>query len=198
MTENLDALMAADAPDNSELLAVIRLMIAKRRDLDLEVKDAEENLEYLKKYRRNLELEILPTKFAEAGIDSLGIPAEGNHPAVEARLGPYCHASIPASWPAPKKQEAFETLDRLGVGGLVRRVVTVELPPGDHRWEVLKRAAEELGLVVEVAMTVPWSTLTAAVRDLMTQPESRRPQASDLDAIGAHVGKIVKLKEPRG
>lgn len=194
---DLDAQMLADAPDHTDKLAAIRDRIARRRDVDFEIKDAEQRVSDLKAEKRALELEVLPTMFAEVGVDSLGLPASGNLPAVQASLGPYCHASIPASWPAEKKRAAFDVLQRLGVGGLVRRTVTVELPPGDPRWQQVADFVVGLDLTPRLDLTVPWQTLTAAVRDLMAKPEASRPTAGDLDAIGAFVGRIVKLKEQK-
>lgn len=190
---DLDRQMASDAPDISDQLEQIRQKLARRRDIDLEVKDAEQRLEELQGERRKLELEVLPTMFAEARIDNLGLPPDGNHPGVSAKLQDFVRANIPAGWPEEKRKAAFETLNSLGLHGLPRRTVSVSLPPGDPLHQEIVKKLSDMGLTVEVTVGVPWATLTAAIRDLIEQ--DRKPSQEDLDKVGAFVGKIVKLKE---
>lgn len=196
MTRSLDQQMRDDSPDNTDQLEAIRLKIAERRDLDLQVKDLEERLSAMKAERRSIELEVLPTMFAEAGISTLGIDADGNSPATVAVLQDYVHANIPQSWSQDKKDVAFKTLANLGSADVVRRTVSVYFPKGDDRWQTLVRIIEAAGmnLKAEVTQEVPWNTLTATVRELMKSKTKRRPTAGELDALGAYVGKIVKLK----
>lgn len=187
---DLDEEMRADAPDATDQLAAIRDVVARRRALDREIKEAEDQVGTLTKERKTIELEVLPSLFAEARITSLGVDGD---PAVDAKLQDFVHANIPASWPEEKRKEAFATLDRLNIGGLVRRTVSVSLSPGDPVWEKIVDYLEEQGFSVDVSLGVPWATLTASVRELVEA--GRKPGQEDLDKIGAYVGKIVKLKE---
>ena len=64
------------------------------------------------------------------------------------------------------------------------------------RWPDFVSDLTDRGYSPNVHLEVPWNTLTATVRELM-KSSRRRPTATELDAIGAYVGKIVKLKNQR-
>src|SRR5262249_55713937 len=121
---DLEEAMRHRAVSQAPTLEKIRANIAWKRDLDKKIFDAEEQLSHMKEQRSNLEREVLQDQCAEAEITELTIEANENLPAYEAKLVDYYRANIAASWSAERRQAALETLEKLGLAGLLKATVT--------------------------------------------------------------------------
>jgi hypothetical protein len=187
--EELERDSPAPAADRLEKL---RAAVRARRDLGREIASLEERLDALSKRRHQLDTDALPRMFMEIGVDRIGLPAEGNEPAVDAVLGNLYNASIPAKWDSERRENAFAKLDELGLGAIVRRTVESDFGPGEEGWKYVVDALEKLGVSFSVKDSVHWKTLTAAIQSLCET--GKAPSASDLEVVGAFVGKIVNLK----
>lgn len=172
----------------------LREALRQLRDAQLNVKQLEEALERQKTEVRQMERERLPRMFSEAGINQMGLEADGNHPALSARLSPFYRANIAADWDEDRRTRAFAELERCGAGDLVRHTVTVDVPRGDAA--VLSGITDrlrQLGVNFNIRPSVPWNTLSAWLRE-MVEVHKKLPQ---LDLIGGDVGQVVKIKETR-
>jgi hypothetical protein len=178
--------MPADRLEN------LRALVRARRDLGAEIAALEERLAALGKRRHVFDTDVLPNMFREIGVDRIGLPAEGNHPAIDAVLVDFYKASISDKWDAVRREDAFARLAALGLGALVRRTVESDFAPGEKGWQRVVNALEKLGVSFSVRDRVHWKTLTAAVQSLCE--DGKTPSAADLEAIGAYVGKTVNLK----
>ena len=169
----------------------IRDTMRKARELALEASSIEETLKAKKTEKYKLEHETLPEMFSQAGIDKLGLPAEKNMPAYDAKLKPYYHANIAADWPLEKREAAFKYLIANKHGDLIKTAVTILLGRGDHKLlKKIKQLLKPLKLDVSVDLSVPWGTLTAFVKE---QTEEKKVILK-LDLLGATVGQIVDMK----
>jgi hypothetical protein len=173
-------------------LDALRAMVRKRRDLQAQIADLEDKLSSLVKERTDLDTRVLPNAFEEAGVDRIGLPAEGNHGALDAVLTPFYKASINASWDHRRKDAAFKKLSEMGLDSLVRREVVSDFSPGEMGWKKVVKALEKIGVNFSVRDSVHWKTLTAAVQQLCE--EGKHPGQAALEAIGAYVGKVVTIK----
>jgi hypothetical protein len=173
-------------------LVRVRAMAKNARDLQLDIQNTEEKLDERKTTLRKLMEHDLVDLFYEADIDHLGIPAEGNMPAFDLKLKPFCVANIAASWPEEKKTEAFSWLDEHGAGDMIKSTITIELNRGDLA--LMKKATAALrqsGVEFAVKLAVPHGTLTAFIKE-----QIKKHKTPPLDVLGARVGETIKL-EPR-
>jgi hypothetical protein len=183
-----------DRPAGGDRLEQVRACLRVLRDKECEASDLTQRLRELGSQINEFKHKTLVDVFQEAGVDSLGLPAEGNLPAYDAKLGPYYKANIAAEWDEKRRQAGFQVLEDMGHGEVIRTVVTVSLGRGER-----ERAKQLLDLLAEnkfdcdVGLGVPWNTLTALVR---SEHEARRPFSDEqLEKIGAQVGLAVQLKQ---
>ena len=111
----------------------LKLLEAHVRDLrekEKQIEDLEEELKALRAQVRFIRTQQLPELFYEAQVDHIGLPAEGNRPAVDAKLRKEYKASIPESWPDNKRRAAFDTLDELDMSDLQKITFTVIFEAG--------------------------------------------------------------------
>jgi hypothetical protein len=185
------AAMSAINPDQDKLTA-LRDFIREMRDLELEISDLESRLKDKNSRLKVLQREELPTLFTDAGVDKLGLEAEGNLPAYDATAKPYYKASIAADWPLERQAAGFNWLIENGHGDVVKTVITIEFGRGE-----ISEAAKLKTLLLQKKITyseklgVPWNTLTKLVKSLIEDRGTLPP----LDLLGADVGRIVKLTE---
>ena len=178
------------AYEGSELLNTADELNARLRDAEREKADAEERLREIDQRIQEIKFKTLPDMMQEAGIDRLGLPAQGNLPACDAKLIPYYHANIAAGWEPEKKKAAFDWLEDNGHGDLLKVQVAVTF----GRKEIdaareLEGKLAAMGLQPELSMSVPWSTLTAWLKEQVEKYHNQPP----LDTIGGTVGSVVKL-----
>src|SRR4249919_3390502 len=89
---NVDAALLAEveqdmqAPAPSDKLEIIRDKISEVRDLDYQILSLETQLSEMKRARRDLIFDKLPSMFMQIGLNHIGIAAKGNLPAYDAKL----------------------------------------------------------------------------------------------------------------
>lgn len=187
----LGASRAAPAEDKLERA---RDLVREMRDLTLSIADQEERLREANKKFNELRHKTLPDFFAEVGLRELGLEAEGNEPAYLAKLRPYYKASIAADWDEERRNAAFDALEQHGLGDIIRRVFVVEVDRTNSKAinavRTALRSLEKRGKCsVSEKRDVPWTTLTATVREQLEKGE-----ALPLETLGATVGQIVEVK----
>ena len=106
--------------------------VLKLRNLEDQVKEAEDNLKKLKQEADVISSEVIPTMMIEMNVSTLKL-ADGS--AVEVK--PVYGASIPIA----KKEEAFTWLRNNGLGDLIKNEVTVSFGRNEDN-----KAAEYAGL----------------------------------------------------
>jgi len=176
-------------PDLRVLEDGVRILREKER----EIIDLEDQLKQLRAEVRVIKSQTLPELFYEARVDHIGLPAEGNRPAVDAKLRKEYKASIPESWPDNKRQTAFNTLDELDMSDLQKITFTVIFEAGN------RDAAEEFRgqlnaqqIDFSVKRMVHHATLSAALKERCESGEV--PSLTQLEAIGGFIGTSVDLK----
>jgi|SRR6516164_3724514 hypothetical protein len=169
----------------------VRCQLAQLRDLKLEISQKEDELKQLRGDAYAMEHSSLVDTFNELGITTLSIDADGNLPAVTAKLKPYFKANIEAAWDADRRKAAFDYLHGIGAGDLIKTIFTVALPRNSAAATKKVRAAlDKLGIDYGEEQNVPWNTLTAWLKESYEQGDE-----PELDVIGGTAGQIVTLKE---
>jgi len=165
-------------------------------ELERKIKDANMRL-------WDLQTKDMPALMSDIGQDNVGIPGDPSNPddlGYDIRLTTRTHASIGADWPDDKKDAAFEHLDELGAGDIVRNSVTVSFGKGEaaHREEWLEKV-RGLNLsfdppeLVE-SRTVPWNTLTAWIKEQLRRGRTQDQVQIDLPKLGATHGAYAEIK----
>lgn len=190
--------MAEDTPATSDRMAEIERAMREHGEIARELGDLEQRAKQLADRRTALERERLPELFAAAGIDSHGLAAQGNLPAVDAELTDFFRANIAASWDAERREHGFAVLDELGLGDVISVDVTVHFPRGQEAAATnLVDRLTGMGIEgVEMTRSCKWNVLSAALREHYRL--GGRLTGQQLDAIGGYVGRVVVPKERRG
>jgi hypothetical protein len=173
-------------------LEKIRARLREARSIEKQISSMSEDVDGLKKDLNSLRHETLPDMFIEVGIDNLGIPAEGNLPGYDFKLSPYYRANIGADWPSDRRQQAFDYLEKRGDGDLIKTTITVLLPRDQRKMsKKIEVFLRKLKVNYSVDLSVPWSTLTAYVKEQIEKNDAVLP----LETLGAQVGNVVKMNE---
>jgi hypothetical protein len=163
------------------------------RDLDAEIESLNERVEAKDKERKRIVTKELPDMMNELGIPSLEIEAEGNQPAYVVRRMPFYHANIKADWPPENKERAFALLKEMGAPDMLKTIITIELGKGTTALvKKIHVALKKLKVPATMTRGVPYSTLTAFVRELYENNQSLTPQ--QMEILGASVGTIASIK----
>lgn len=191
---------AASAPDyitteevSEDVLEQIRGHMRTARDHEARIRDLESVLAEEKKSLNAMKMVTLPEVFAKAGIDNLGLGAEGNNPPYDFKLRSFVHASIGADWDDDRRKEAFTVLEKNGGKDLIKTEFVIFIPR-ELRGLVAKisKALKPFkGIEVEKNESVAWNTLTAFVKEAL----EKRGLILPLDKLGASTGMIVDMKE---
>jgi hypothetical protein len=170
----------------------VRLLRAKRRELE----NVEARAKTIRAEINDLEHVQLVDLMDEAGVDSVGLPAEGNEPAEDYELRPYYHAVLPRDPETDEpRQEGLDWLEKHRHGDLVKTIVTVRLGLGDRKLaKQVSAALKKLGVDYDERRSVPHQTLTAFVREQIEKYQRTPP----LGLLGATVGRVVKVKQRKG
>ena len=159
-------------------------------EIGLNMEELEKQLKVLKERKSQIESREIPDLFGEIGVDVIGLPDDN----CDVIVKPYYKANIPASWDPDRREQAFRWLDENGHGDVISVTVSVDFQRGE------KALADELvNLIrtkfsganshqVKTVMGVPWTTLTALVKEQVEQGE-----AIPLDTLGATVGQVAKI-----
>ena len=154
--------------------------VLKLRNLEDQVKEAEDNLKKLKQEADVISSEVIPTMMIEMNVSTLKL-ADGS--AVEVK--PVYGASIPAD----KKEEAFTWLRSNGLGDLIKNEVTVAFGRNeDNKAAEYATLAQGRGYEPIQKLKVEPMTLKALVRERL---ESGKEMPSDLFNVFA--GNRTKL-----
>jgi hypothetical protein len=180
----------------TDQLDVLRDGVRELRDKEREIADLEERLKQLRTECSEIRHRTLPELFRQAQVDKIGLPAEGNRPAVDAKLRNEYKAAVPASWPTEKRLDAFKVLDELNLGNIVKITYTIVFEAGQ------RSQADEFGTLLTMrnyafnaARAVHHATLSAALKEICEAGEV--PSLPQLEAIGGFIGTSVDLKTRR-
>jgi hypothetical protein len=181
-------------PPSENTLNLIRERMRETRDREARIRDLKAVLSDENAALNAMKQTTLPELFAQAGIDNLGLPAEGNNAAYDFKLRKYTHASISADWDEDRKKEAFKVLESKEVGGkdIIKTEIYVYLAP-EQRGLARKvtAALKKLKVEFETELSVPWNTLTAFIKEAT----EKRGLILPLETLGATQGMIVEWKE---
>jgi hypothetical protein len=131
--------------------------VIKLRNLEDEIKIAEESLKQLKQQAETLSSEVIPTMMTEMNISTMKL-ADGS--AIEVK--PVYGASIPIE----KKEEAFKWLRDNGLGDLIKNEVTVSFGRNeDNKAAEYAVLAQGQGYQPTQKLKVEPMTLKALVRE---------------------------------
>lgn len=182
-------------PDMTDATQRLRAAAEEARDLRLRIADLERDLAEAKRRQHALLHETMPELMDAAGVDDIGIAASGNLPSLRLRLGGYFRGAILADWPDDRKDRAFRLLERLDAGSLIRTEVIASLPRGElARARRLVAAAADMGIEAGVAESVHWQTLSSWLKEVYVKRGQALSQ-DQLDALGAVVGRVVRIEE---
>lgn len=192
------AAMKADAPKPSEdKLDKIRDVLREMRVREMQNLEAENTLRENSEWLRNKKEKELVDLFDEAGIDRLGLPAEGNFQKYEIELKPYYHANIAEAWDDDKKSKAYDYLDAQKAGDMIKATYTIAFGMKERK---AQKAFEQMLKKAKIQFSskfgVPWNSLTAWLKDQVENHE----KMPNLEVIGGKVGRqasVVKQKKEK-
>jgi len=194
----------ADIPQDK--LDLIRAEARKARGLEFDLAELEERAKEIRGKLNTVYLDTLPKMMKEVGLDSIGIPKDGNYPGYDYKLKKKYRANIAASWDDERREEAFAYVTRMGAADLIKTEVVTFFPKGGEKLaKQLIAVAKKMKVnvivgkkkiarpvIVESSKSIPHASLTSWLKELV---EKRRilPPLEDLDKIGA---TIVTTVEP--
>lgn len=220
LAEDAEKIELGAVPTDQQMTA-LRDKCRELVDADAAVRKLEADLEAAKKKHLALAHKELPELFGKFHIDNFGIPDAGEF-GVDLKLTPYFKANILSEWPEDQKEAAFDHLEALGGGDIVKTEVKFTLGRGQTELaRTIVAMIRTLGEAMEVegvrdipspsvSMGVPWNSLTSFVkerhtyegsdvfRSLVEQAEENGdepPISMDLTILNATVGEVVKIKE---
>lgn len=207
----------SSAPSDAQI-ASLREKAKELVVADNEVERLTAELETAKKKKLALEQKELPEIFNLLDVDSFGLPDAGEF-GVDLLLVPYFKASIPADWEEDLKERAFDHLEALGGGDIVRTDVKFSLSRGqlklasaiatyvkENAQHILDSVeldeGETVGEVPDASITkgVPWNSLTSFVKERnktevnAAKSGEKLETYMDVSLLNATVGQIVKIK----
>ena len=189
-----------DAPteDQSNKLSELGRQLLER---DREIADLERRLSEARTARWKIASEDLPSYMESVGQNVIGL---GD---VEVVLEPFYHANISAEWPEERRQTAFDYLESVGAGGLIKLMLAYSFRRGELESarqvqfaietvaEMINRIRAEAG--IEEPFVLPEPTLREEVHHMtLTAWLKERVEAGsevDLEVLGATVGRVAKV-----
>jgi hypothetical protein len=172
-------------------LTKIKETLRQARDLKLEKAQLTERLAKVNADIGEIERKILPDMAMDAGIDMLGLEAEGNLPAYDMEIKPYYHANIKED--DPNAAAAYAWLSKTGHGDLIKHTYTIAFGLKENREsQAFAKALEKMNLRqgYSVKIGVPWNSLTAFLREQVEVKKTIPP----LDLINGQIGQIANIK----
>ena len=180
--------------DSSDKLVLLQKHASDARDLALRIATGEELLKELKEQLKELQQDKMPSLLDELKLDRIGVPKDGNKPAMDYKLIQQISGSIAASWSDERRQEAFDVLKKYKAESLIKTEVTAKLPKGSLKIaKQLVAAAKKLKVTAEMKQAVHAATLSAWLKEIYDGGQSL-PQ-TDLEKIGGYIGRVVKAEE---
>jgi hypothetical protein len=208
---------------SDEQIARLRSKCEELVEAESRVAELDSMLESAREKKNALAHKELPEIFGLLEVDNFGLPNAGEF-GVDLILSPYFKASIPAEWEEEKKNAAFDHLELIGGGDIIRTEVKFSLGRGQTDLarkiaEFVADHSEELGSndddsVTEIppatiSMGVPWNSLTSFVKERhrqecqpefllrqQIQAERGEPIEPNMNIVllNATVGEVVKIK----
>ena len=212
-----EAASAASGVPSDAASARLRAAAEEVLRADAEVTRLEGELKRAQERRTELVHVTMPGLMEELRQDRIGMPDWGPSGA-DLVLEPYYRANIGAEWEPERRDAAFAHLEYLGAADIVKNVVSLQFSRGS---DALMRAflqvidspefQDTVAVAVrqidpgvndvalpptQVARSVPWTTLTAFVREWTESAGDRNSEdpQMDLEKLGAVVGSVVKIK----
>lgn len=181
--------LSADAPPvPADKLEALQAKAAEMRDLEKEIEDLQATIEEKAKQVWVIAHEELPSLMMDAGVDRIGLPPTGNLPGYDAKMTPFYRANIAASWDQDKRSKAFQYLESIGAGDLIKTEIGVALPR-EKREEAKQLMVQLASFSPSVKEAVHPGTLTSWLKEQLQDGQS-----VDLEIIGGETGTTVKLK----
>jgi hypothetical protein len=179
----LDILEGYDKPVD---LTTIRQRAQDLRSAYLKKLDLEDQLKRTNYDIKKIERDELPEMFTRAGVSSVTVEAEGNHPAFVAERETVYTAKIPDE----KRQDAFEWFEQQGHGDLIKSMINIVFGMQEHeeRLRVMKLLSEAK-VDYYTNESVHHQTLKAFVKR-----EIQRGHIIPMDLLGVYVFDEVKIK----
>jgi hypothetical protein len=167
-------------------LKIIRNKAVELRDLYLKKVDIENSLKEANSQITNIERHELVDLFNDAGILSVTVEADGNHPGFVAERGTVYTAKIPDE----KRQDAFQWMEGNGHGDLVKSVITIIFGMQEHeqRLAVMELLSKH-GIEFSATESIHHQTLKAFVKR-----EIQAGRVIPADLLGSYVFDEVKIK----
>lgn len=165
--------------EGAEQLASIEAKMAELR----------QELERLNDDRSRLASKTLPELFDQVHTDHFGVPGWNADIVLEGVV----HAAIKKEWPDEQQEAAFQEMERIGGGDLVRVRMMIdfdkkELEVAYAVVNYLRQWNEFQNRPIVLEKTVPWNTLTKFVKEMV---KKRVPM--DLDKLGAQVFRHCRI-----
>ena len=190
-------------PDSA--LRTVASAVKELAEADLRLKRAEALCVAIQARRTRLATKVLPELMDGIQQDIVGLPSMNIDVVVE----PFYHAAIKADWPHEKREVAFNHLETLGGGDLVKAEVSIgfnkeDLPIAKQVIKLVKHYLDtaNVSAVTSLDMSVNWRTLTSWMRAEIEKPmdphaaPTNRPKLNP-DLIGGVVGRVCRIV-PRG
>lgn len=225
MTQSVFDKYAAAAADltaapTDDQIAKVREKCLELVEADQDVDRLEKELEVAKQKKNVLQHKELPDLFGQLGIDKFGLPDAGEF-GVDVELSPYYKASILAEWPDDQKEIAFDHLEKIGGGDIIKTEVKFVLGRGALDLArtlvaMIKLFGERMQLegvsdipMPSISQGVPWNSLTSFVKERHAFESSdafalelanadangaEPPPMMNLAVLNATVGSITKIK----
>jgi len=177
-------------------LNIVRNAARDLAELERRAADLEEELKAVRKQISEIKHSRLPELFFEAGVDNIGVPAEGNRPAFDAEMRLAYKASIAANWSPQQRADAFEVLAELEMDYLIQTTFTIKFPVKTYEQaQKFETYLQTHNLDYTSKMDVHHASLTAALKERCQHGEV--PSPAQLLAIGGYIGNTVELKQRR-
>lgn len=193
-------------PQNDKL-EELKKLIRQYRDDKFEVDNILQSAQEKNKALNELKRKIIPEFMQEIGVPSITLEAEGNYPAFTTECKPFYAANIAADWPPELREAAFEYIEKLGYGELIKTFVTFAFPRElqktvvpflknckDMEITVTEKDGSKTNFklpVPEVQRTIHPGTLAKWLREQVEKGGA----IPDLDKIGGFVGVVADVKE---
>lgn len=172
-------------------LDTVRAKAARMRDVKLEIEDLETQLKDKKSELEKLVQIDLPDLMREIGMDRIGLPVNGNKPAVDVVLQPFYRANIASSWDEARRQAAFAWLIKNHAGDLIKTKIEMAFPRQSFKKaKALFNKLTKQKLNPTLDQSVHSQTLTAWLRERVEAGE-----IPPLDVIGGHIGQIAVIRD---
>lgn len=184
-----EALEAADAAPPVDALEHAQKLAAEVNTLDQRIEKGNKLLLELNARRNQILGRELVELMDEKKLESLTVDGR------TFKAENYYKASIPEA----HRDEAHNWLEEHEAGSLIENQIVVTLPKDNE--ELARKIETELRnrfqeAIVERKRSVPWARLTSWLKDLSLSTAEDKVMPP-LDIMGATIGRIVKIKEPK-